>query len=165
MLGLGVDRSIKADRIVEVLTNLFLTRGVPQHIRSDNGPEFISGAIRRHGEQVGLKMLYVEPGSPWQNGFAESFFSRLRDELLNIEEFENLAEARWFAARRLKEHNEERPHSSLGYQTPSEFASQCAAFVRAPATPPPHSSSTLRNHLPNPYSHNPWYKKRGIPKR
>ncbi len=145
-LALEVDRSIKADRIVEVLTNLFLTRGVTQHIRSDNGPEFISGAIRRHGEQVGLKLLYVEPGSPWQNGFAESFFSRLRDELLNIEEFENLAEARWFAARRLKEHNEERPHSSLGYRTPSEFASQCAAFVRAPATPPP----SLQQHTAEP---------------
>ncbi len=97
-------------------------------------------------EQVGLKLLYVEPGSPWQNGFAESFFSRLRDELLNIEEFENLAEARWFAARRLKEHNEERPHSSLGYRTPSEFASQCAACVRAPATPPP----SLQQHTAEP---------------
>ncbi len=77
---------------------------------------------KRHSEQVGLEMLYVEPGSPWENGFAESFFSRLRDELLNVEEFMNLAEARWFAKRRLHEHNEERPHSSLGYRTPSEFA-------------------------------------------
>jgi transposase InsO family protein len=136
-LALEVDRSITAERIVDVLTNLFLTRGVPKHVRSDNGPEFIAGAIRRHGERVGLEMLYVEPGSPWQNGFAESFFSRLRDELLNIEEFENLAEARWFAARRLKEHNEERPHSSLGYRTPAEFASQCAASVPAPAAPTP----------------------------
>ena len=76
-------------------------------------------------------MLYIEPGSPWENGFAESFFSRLRDELLNVEEFMNLTEAKWFANRRIHEHNEERPHSSLGYQTPSEFASQCAASVRA----------------------------------
>ena len=143
-LALEVDRSITADRFVDVLTNLFLTRGVPQHIRSDNGPEFIAGAIRRHGERAGLKMLYVEPGSPWQNGFAESFFSRLRDELLNIVEFENLAEARWFAARRLKEHNEERPRSSLGYRTPSEFASQCAASVRA--TPPP----SIQQHTAGP---------------
>jgi hypothetical protein len=67
-------------------------------------------------------MLYIEPGAPWENGFAESFFSRLRDELLNVEEFMNLAEARWFARRRLHEHNEERPHSSLGYRTPSQFA-------------------------------------------
>ena len=84
--------------------------------------EFIAKAIQRHGEQAGLEMLYIEPGAPWENGFAESFFSRLRDELLNVEEFMNLAEARWFAKHRLHEHNEERPHSSLGYQTPSAFA-------------------------------------------
>jgi len=67
-----------ASSAVDVLTNLFVTRGVPRHIRSDTGPEFIATAIRRHGERAGLEMLYVEPGSPWQNGFAESFFSRLR---------------------------------------------------------------------------------------
>ena len=78
----------------------------------------------------------VETGSPWENGFAESFFSRLRDELLNCEEFENLPEARWFARRRRKEeHNKERPHSSLDYQTLAEFAAGCAA-ASAPAAPP-----------------------------
>lgn len=133
-LALEVDRSITADRVLDVLTNLFLTRAVPQHIRSDNGPEFIAEAIRLHCDQVGLEMLYIEPGAPWENGFAESFFSRLRDELLNVEEFMDLAEARWFAHRRQQEHNEERPHSSLGYQTPSEFASQCA------------TSATLQQH-------------------
>ncbi len=131
---LEVDRSITADKIVDVLVNLFMSRGVPKHIRSDNGPEFIAGEIRKHAKRTGLEMLYVEPGSPWENGFAESFFSRLRDELLNCEEFENLAEARWFAHRRLQEHNEERPHSSLNYQTPSAFAAGCAA-ASAPATP------------------------------
>jgi len=139
-LALEVDRSITADRVLDVLTHLFLTRGVPRHIRSDNGPEFIAGAIRRHAEQAGLEMLYVEPGSPWENGFAESFFSRLRAELLNVEEFMNLAEARWFAKRRLQEHNEERPHSSLGYQTPAEFASQCAASAPVATLP------TLQQH-------------------
>ena len=133
-LALEVDRSITADRVLDVLTSLFLTRGVPEHIRSDNGPEFIAEAIGRHAKAAGLEMLYVEPGSPWENGFAESFFSRLRDELLNCEEFENLAEARWFARRRQEEHNEERPHSSLGYQTPSAFAAGCAA-ASAPAAP------------------------------
>jgi transposase InsO family protein len=132
-LALEVDRGITADRVLDILTSLFLTRGVPRHIRSDNGPEFIAHAIRRHGEQVGLEMLYIEPGSPWENGFAESFFSRLRDELLNCEEFANLAEARWFARRRQEEHNYERPHSSLGYQTPAAFAAACAAS--APAAP------------------------------
>jgi putative transposase len=141
-LALEVDRSITADRVLDILTNLFLTRGVPRHIRSDNGPEFIARAIRRHGEQAGLEMLYIEPGSPWENGFAESFFSRLRDELLNCEEFANLAEARWFARRRQGEHNHERPHSSLGYQTPSAFAAACAASAPASATPQP----TLQQH-------------------
>ena len=145
-LALEVDRSITAERVVDVLTNLFLTRGVPKHIRSDNGPEFIAQAIRRHGARAGLEMLYIEPGAPWENGFAESFFSRLRDELLNVEEFLNLAEARWFARRRLQEHNKERPHSSLDYRTPAEFASQCAASVRASATPQP----SLQQHTAEP---------------
>jgi putative transposase len=104
-LALEVDRSITAETVVDVLTNLFLTRGVPRHIRSDNGPEFIAQAIGRHADRSGLEMLYIEPGSPWENGYAESFFSRLRDELLNVEEFTNLAEARWFARRRRVEHN------------------------------------------------------------
>lgn len=151
-LALEVDRSITAEQIVDVLTCLFLTRGVPKHIRSDNGPEFIAEAIRRHSEAAGLEMLYIEPGSPWENGYAESFFSRLRDELLNCEEFENLAEARWFAQRRQREHNEERPHSSLGYQTPSQFAAGCAA-ASAPATPPlqrQHSRKEKTSPLPQP---------------
>jgi len=130
-LALEVARSITAERVVEILAGLFTTRGVPRHIRSDNGPEFIAQAIRRHGDRSGLEMLYIEPGSPWENGFAESFFSRLRDELLNIEEFMNLKEARWFAKRRLYEHNEERPHSSLGYQTPSAFAAGLPASAPA----------------------------------
>jgi len=130
-LALEVDRRITSEGVLDVLTNLFLTRGVPRHIRSDNGPEFIAKAIRRHAQRTGLEMLYVAAGSPWENGYAESFFSRLRDELLNVEEFTNLLEARWFAKRRLEEYNEERPHSSLGYQTPLEFSSQCAASVRA----------------------------------
>lgn len=132
-LALEVDRGLTAERVLDVLTNLFLTRGVPRHIRSDNGPEFIAAAIRRHAAAAGLEMLYIQPASPWENGFAESFFSRLRDELLNCEEFANLAEARWFARRRVEEHNHERPHSSLGYQTPSQFAAACAAS--APAAP------------------------------
>jgi transposase InsO family protein len=93
-----------------------------------NSPEFIAKAIRRHGKH-----------GPWENGYAESFFSRLRDELLNCEEFANLSEARWFAQRRLHEHNEERPHSSLGYMTPSAFAAACANSVRATPSLRPHT--------------------------
>ena len=84
-LALAVDRSITSDRVQDILTNLFLTRGVPQHIQSDNGPEFIAKAIQGYDKQAGLEMLYIEPGAPWENGFAELFFSRLRDELLNVE--------------------------------------------------------------------------------
>ena len=149
-LALEVDRGITADRVVDVLTTLFLTRGVPRQIRSRptlcvgaRGPEFIAQAIQRHGEAAGLEMLYIAPGSPWENGFAESFFSRLRDELLNVEEFLNLAEARWFAKRRLQEHNEQRPHSSLGYQTPAAFAAGCAASS-APATPALQTRHSLK---------------------
>jgi putative transposase len=76
-LALEVDRSITADRVLDILTNLFLTRGVPKHIRSDNGPEFIAQAIRRHAERAGLEMLVRRAGRPWENGYAESFFSRL----------------------------------------------------------------------------------------
>lgn len=143
-LALEVDRSITAEKVLDVLLNLFMTRGVPKHIRSDNGPEFVAAAIREYLERIGVETLYIEPGSPWENGYAESFFSRLRDELLNCEEFADLTEARWFARRRKEEHNEERPHSSLGYQTPSAFAAGCAA-ASAPATPPlqPRHSRSL----------------------
>ena len=103
---------------------------------------------KRYGEQVGLEMLYIEPGSPWENGFAESFFSRLRDELLNVEEFMNLAEARWFAKHRLHEHNEERPHSSLGYRTPSEFVADLTSARQTGAAPTPFTiPSTSRQRV------------------
>jgi transposase InsO family protein len=151
-LALEVDRSITADKVLDVLVNLFITRGVPRHIRSDNGPEFIAQAIQCHAEHTGMEMLYIEPGSPWENGYAESFNSRLRDELLNCEEFANLAEARWFAKRHRQEHNEERPHSSLAYQTPAEFAARhgespvatgCAASAPVAALPPLQQHSRI----------------------
>lgn len=132
-LALEVHRSITADRVLDVLVNLFLTRGVPTHLRSDNGPEFIAQAIRDHLQSTGVNTLYINPGSPWENGYAESFFSRLRDELLNCEHFESLKDAAWFAKHWRVDYNECRPHSSLGYLAPSEFASQLAAS--APATP------------------------------
>ena len=126
----------------------------PKHIRSDNGPEFIAQAIRRHGQQAGLEMLYIEPGSPWENGYAESFFSRLRDELSNCEEFANLAEARCVRPTALaKEHNHERPHSSLGYQTPAAFAAACAAS--APAAPALQQHTRRQEEDKNPVTRYP----------
>jgi len=137
-LALVVDRSITAEKVLDILVMLFITRGCPEHIRSDNGPEFIAKRIREHLERIGSQTLYIAPGAPWENGYAESFFSRLRSELLNVEEFANLAEARWFAARHREEYNERRPHSSLGYQTPSEFARRVtSARARQTGAAPP----------------------------
>ena len=129
-LALEVDRSMTAERVIDVLAELFRIRGVPKHIRSDNGPEFIAQAIRRWLGQAGVETLYIEPGSPWENGYAESFFSRLRDELTNREEFTNLAEAKHLADAWRLEYNHRRPHSSLGYQTPAEFAAVCCFGLR-----------------------------------
>ncbi len=93
-LALKVSRSITSEDVIDTLAELFAMRGVPRHIRSDNGPEFIAAAIRRWLDQVGVEALYIEPGSPWENGYAESFHSRLRDEFLAMEVFENLPAAR-----------------------------------------------------------------------
>jgi transposase InsO family protein len=126
-LALEVNRGITAEKVIDVLVELFRIRGVPQHIRSDNGPEFITRAIRRWLKHAGVETLYVKPGPPWENGYVESFHSRLRDELTNREEFTNLAEARYLADAWRLEYNHRRPHSSLGYRTPAEFAAGCAA--------------------------------------
>jgi transposase InsO family protein len=121
-LALKVERSIKADQVKDELIRLFMVRGVPDHIRSDNGPEFIARAIRSWLERAEVKTLYVEPGAPWENGYAEAFQSRLRDELLSAEEFRDVREAEALAQQWRRHYNRERPHSALGYQTPAEFA-------------------------------------------
>ncbi len=124
--------------VIDILAHVFLIRGVPKYIRSDNGPEFIAGAIRRYLETAGVGALYVAPGSPWENGFAESFFSRLRDELLDRELFTDLREAKVLAAAWQSAYNHRRPHSALAYQTPAAFAATCArpAADAAPGAPP-----------------------------
>jgi putative transposase len=121
-LALVAARSITAEGVLDVLAELFVVRGVPAHLRSDNGPEFIARALRQWLERAQAKTLYIAPGAPWENGYAESFHSRLRDELLNMEEFASVAEARVMAERWQLEYNHRRPHSALGYQTPAEFA-------------------------------------------
>jgi len=132
-LALEVDRRMTSDDVLDVLTDLFAIRGVPKHIRSDNGPEFIARAIRRFLEGAGVEALYIEPGSPWQNGYAESFHSRLRSELLDAEVFESVGAAQALSATWRSHYNHHRPHSSLAYQTPAAFATACAAS--APAAP------------------------------
>lgn len=145
-LTLKVDRSITSEDVIDTLAELFAMRGVPQHIRSDNGPEFIARAIRQWLEQVQVETLYIEPGAPWENGYAESFHSRLRDEFLATEAFENLAAARKLTATWRDDYNHYRPHSSLGYRTPTEFAARCAASAPKLLSATPQATSPLQQH-------------------
>ena len=147
-LALKVDRSITAEDIIDTLAELFAMRGVPRHIRSDNGPEFIAHAIRDWLGRTGVEALYIEPGAPWENGYAESFHSRLRDELLNREIFDNLRTARAFARTWKEDYNHVRPHSSLGYQTPAAFGAACAAAVFAALSPQQHTPIPGSNTKP-----------------
>ena len=121
-LCLQASRSITSENVLDRLSELFAIRGAPRHIRSDNGPEFIAGAVRGWLERLDIAALYIEPGSPWENGYAESFHSRFRDEFLAVEEFESLAAARRLTAAWQAEYNERRPHSALAYRTPSAYA-------------------------------------------
>jgi putative transposase len=126
-LSLEAGRSIRAEDVKDELIRLFRKRGVPRHIRSDNGPEFIAGELRRWLEAASVGPLYVQPGAPWENGYAEAFQSRLRDELLNVEEFGSVREAKALAAAWKEDYNQQRPHGSLGYRTPVEFSAACSA--------------------------------------
>ncbi len=120
-LALEVARSFTSADVQETLRVLFEIYGVPDHIRSDNGPEFIAHALRRWLGQRGVGTLFIAPGSPWENGYSESFNSRLRDELLNRELFTSVHEARVLLEQHRIGHNEKRPHSSLNFQTPDAF--------------------------------------------
>lgn len=124
-LALEVDRRMTATDVIDVLIELTALRGLPEYIRSDNGPEFIAQAIRSWLATSKVGTWYIEPGSPWQNGYAESFHARLRDELLATEVFETVAEAKMLATQWRLEYNHRRPHSSLAYQTPAAFAATC----------------------------------------
>ena len=135
-LAVEVERGMKSGDVLDILTELMLTRGVPKHIRSDNGPEFIAQAIRTFLEQAGVQTLYIEPGAPWQNGYAESFGGRFRDELLNAELFADLREAKQLSAMWRNDYNHRRPHSSLRYQTPAEFAASHAGPPLRLGAPP-----------------------------
>ena len=142
-LALKVDRSITSEDVIDTLAELFAMRGLPKCVRSDNGPEFIAQAIRRWLDQVDVEALYIEPGSPWENGYAESFHSRLRDEFLAVEVFESLMAAQRLTRQWRDDYNHHRPHSSLGYVTPAEFAARCATSVRATPSLQQHSGDYL----------------------
>jgi len=121
-LAILVARKIKAQDVIDVLFELFIFRGIPKHIRSDNGPEFTAKAVRKWLERLGVKTLFIEPGSPWENGYIEPFNGKLRDELLNREIFTTLTEAKVLIEEWRKEYNQVRPHSSLGYKPPTPEA-------------------------------------------
>jgi putative transposase len=135
-LALEARRGMTAEEIQVVLAEVAGRRGGPPHrIRSDNGPEFAAEAVRSWLEATGSGALYVAPASPWQNGYAESFHSKLRDEFLNLEDFESEAQAQALGALWKEEYNTERPHSSLAYETPSEYAARFERYVPIDDTP------------------------------
>jgi putative transposase len=117
-LAVKVARRLNSHDVVEVLTDLFIERGVPVHIRSDNGSEFIAKRVRDWLERLQVQPLYIEPGSPWENGYIESFNGKMRDELLNGEIFYSLREAQVLIEMWRRHYNTIRPHSSLGYRPP-----------------------------------------------
>ena len=118
-LAIRAERHMRSDDVIEVLAELMLTRGVPEHMRSDNGPEFTARAVREWLGKVGARTLYIEPGSPWENGYIESFNGKLRDELLDREVFSTLLEVKVLTEQYRQTYNTIRPHSSLGYRPPA----------------------------------------------
>jgi len=132
-LAIRVERKLNAQVVLEVLAELFVEHGPPEHIRSDNGPEFIATALRDWLGRLGVKTLYIAPGSPWENGYCESFNSKLRDEFLNREILFTLREAQVLIEWWRRHYNAIRPHSSLGYRPPAPEA------VLPAATMPPYA--------------------------
>ena len=118
-LAIRVKRKLNSTEVIDALTDLFSLRGVPDYIRSDNGPEVIAEAVRTWIKAVGARTVYIEPGSPWENGYCESFNGRMRDELLHGEVFYSLPEAQIIIERWRNHHNTKRPHSALGYRPPA----------------------------------------------
>jgi len=142
-LAIRVDRKLKSADVIDVLADQFILRGVPGHIRSDNGPEFVAKAVQDWVGAIGTKTAYIERGSPWENGFIESFNARLRDELLDGEIFYSLAEARIVIESWRRHYNTERPHGSLGYKPPAPEVFIPALAARAPPQPRPAAPPAL----------------------
>jgi putative transposase len=159
-LAIEVDGSIRSAQVIEVLSRLVSERGAPLYMRSDNGPEFVSRALLKWIAKQGIKTALIEPGKPWQNGSTESFNGKFRDECLSLEWFRSRAEAKVVIEQWRRHFNEVRPHSSLGYLTPSEFvaklgeqdaahlsatgrsAAVCGASAPRPVASPSHKGQT-----------------------
>jgi transposase InsO family protein len=121
-MAIKVARRIRSDDVIHALTELFVVNGAPEHIRSDNGPEFTAKVVQGWLGRVGVKTLFIQPGSPWENGYNESFNRKLRDERLNREIFYSLKEAQILTGRWRREYNTILPQSSLGYRPPTPEA-------------------------------------------
>ncbi len=130
-LAIRVARRIRSEEVLELLAELFALRGTPEHLRSDNGPEFCARVVREWLGRVGVKTLFIEPGSPWENGYNESFNGKLRDELLNREIFYTLQEAQVLVEQWRQIYNQVRPHSALGYRPPAPEAIEILPFLGA----------------------------------
>jgi len=159
LVALEVERRLEAKDVIRILDAAVAERGcAPEFIRSDNGPELIAQSVQEWIARRGFKTLYIEPGSPWQNAYSESFNSRFRDEFLNRESFASLLEAKVLGAQHRQRHNHERPHSSLDYQTPVEFARRCrqnaADLLAAGAGSGGTCSSTSPTSATNPATQN-----------
>jgi transposase InsO family protein len=146
-LALHVARKLTAHDLVEVMERLVAERGAPEHIRSDNGSEFIARILRDWLARRGVKTLYIEPGSPWQNGFVESFHGRFRDECLNREQLWTLTEARVVIEDYRNKYNQKRPHSRLGYQSPARYAASLLPSL-APVRPAEPGLPSARDGQP-----------------
>lgn len=130
-LSIDVGRRLTSEEVLERLSDLFVRRGVPDYLRSDNGPEFTATRVREWLQRVNVKTLFIEPGSPWENGYVESFNGKLRDELLAREQFDTLLEAKVLIERWRRHYNAIRPHSSLGYRPPAPEAIQPCSLASA----------------------------------
>jgi transposase InsO family protein len=130
-LSIDVARKLTSEDVLERLSDLFVRRGVPAYLRSDNGSEFTATRVRDWLARVGVTTLFIEPGSPWENGYVESFNGKLRDELLAREQFDTLLEAKVLIERWRREYNTRRPHSSLGYRPPAPETIEPRSFASA----------------------------------
>jgi transposase InsO family protein len=142
-MAIEIRRHFTGQDVVAVLAELFLLRGRPKYLRSDNGPEFASKAVRKWLKRSEVDTLFIEPGAPWENGYIESFNGKLRDECLDGELFLSLAEARYVVDRWRMDYNHHRPHSMLNWMTPAAFAAACVPPGSATPYPPEHTENVL----------------------
>lgn len=149
-LAIEVDGRIRSTRVIDVLARLVSERGAPIHLRSDNGPEFVSRAILKWMVDEGIETALIDPGKPWQNGACESFNGKFRDECLNLEWFRSRSEAKVVIEAWRRHYNEVRPHSSLGYLTPAEFVASRRSKIAAPANATGRDAAVCGAFAPRP---------------